>query len=146
MTVKVRCDDKAKIYIDGGYVGGTSRSTEIWTADSISDSAQVIAVECENTGQNAAGLIASFSNGLTTDSTWRCTGDSFTGWQSVTFDDQRWLSPYVAQNNSGRTVRWPEDPNFPADAKWIWKRAYEGLIETPGNSYCRGRLRECGYN
>ena len=143
MTVKVRCDDRATIYIDGEYVGGTSLSTEVWTDGSISDSAQVIAVECENTGQNDAGLIASFSNGLATDSTWRCTGDSFQGWERATFDDQQWSNAYVAQKNSDPVSRWEKDLNFLPDAEWIWRRAYLGNEEDPGHSYCRGRLREC---
>ena len=147
MTVKVRCDDKAIIYIDGIYHGITRGYNEIWVNDGISESAQLIAVDCENTGNNtSAGLIASFSTGLTTDNTWRCSGDNYAGWEGVAFDDQSWSNAYVAQNNREPAVgKWKEDTAFPADAKWIWKHVYESYHADAGHSYCRGRLRECGH-
>ena len=136
VDVKVRCDDVAIIYIDGTMVGSTSGSMEIWSQEATA-SARSIAIHCRN-NDGAGGFIASFSNGLTTDNTWRCSHAIVDGWYEENFDDSDWDRAYVVQANDGRGQTWSKDNGFPDNAKWIWR----SKIQVNSNSYCRGKLSE----
>lgn len=136
MHAKVRCDDIAhNIYVDGKLIGNTTDWSEVWKKD-ISDDAKIIAVECENT-VGLGGLIASISNGLTTDNTWKCSGGSVPGWYDVDFDDSEWERAHVVKLNGDRQQLWNPDINFPDHAVWIWKDNSRNE-----RSYCRGILRK----
>ena len=137
MNVKVRCDDSAVIYIDGTEVGRTLHSGKIWS-EQITANAKTIAIYCHNEFR-VAGLIASFSNGLTTDKTWRCSHDSVDDWYKENFDDSDWDRAYVIQANNGRGETWPKDEEFPDNAKWIWGG---NAMAEDASSYCRGKLSE----
>lgn len=140
IEAKVRCDDIAHtIYVDGKLVGNTTGWTDVWK-QYIADDAKLIAVECENVA-NQGGLIVSFGNGLTTDNTWRCSGENVHGWYDVDFDDSDWERASIIelneQNKDIHTSKWLSDRNFLDKAKWVWKNVYTARRE---RSYCRGRL------
>ena len=136
MDVKLRCDVGASIYIDGTEVGRTSNSSDIWSED-VTANAKTIAIYCNNP-DGRAGLIASFSNGLTTDNTWRCSHGNISGWYEENFDDSDWDRAYIIQaNDDGET--WAKDNEFPYYAKWI---SGGFAFPTRRYSYCRGKLSE----
>ena len=133
----MRCDDGAIIYINATEVGRTSNSSHVWSQD-VTANASTIAIYCNNTG-GIAGLIASFSNGLTTDNTWRCSHIRVDGWYDENFDDSDWEGAYVMQANDGSGTAWQNDNGFPDNAKWIWGSSD---LVTNSASYCRGKLSE----
>ena len=137
VDVKVRCDDSVFVYIDGNEVGRTSDSQTVWSQE-VAARVRIIAIYCYNFVGDA-GLLVSFSNGLTSDSTWRCTHDNVGGWYEEAFDDSDWDRAYVIQPNDGSGERWLKDNRFPDNAKWIW-----GSSDMAGYpvSYCRGKTSE----
>ena len=132
----MRCDGAAVIYINGTEVGRTSDLQNTWSHQ-VTANASTIAIHCHSEGGDA-GLIASFSNGLTTDNAWRCSHVSVDGWHEENFDDSDWDRAYVIQANDGRGETWSKDNGFPDNAKWIW----ESRIQSNSDSYCRGNLSE----
>ena len=133
----MRCDDAAVIYIDGTEVGSTSAWTEVWSQE-VTGNTRTIAIHCHN-NRGDAGLIASFSNGLTTDNTWRCSHVSVGGWYEENFDDSDWNRTYIIQANDGSGEGWSKDNEFSNKAKWIWGSS---TIQSNSDSYCRGKLSE----
>ena len=136
MEARLRCDGVPfEIYIDGQPVSDG-------LIKNIPSDAQVIAVGCNNVAGNG-GLIAAVDNGLTSDSTWRCSEVAGRDYDLPDFDDSHWSRAFVIQQNpnessEGNTV-WEHDPDFPDYASWISKDKDFGKI---GPFYCRGRLRE----
>ena len=138
---KVRCDDSARIYIDGVLVATTQSYRDRWISE-ITDDAQLVAVDCENFSYgDPGGLLAWFGNGVASDSTWRCSGQGTAAaaaavWYDLDFDDSGWSRAYEVQNNPSTTTEryWSEDENFPSSAKWIWRDADFKVEE---HSYCR---------
>ena len=75
---RATCDNNMKMYADGELV----MSSDVWhTADEVSlpGDTQLVAIECEDTG-NIGGIKASFQGGFTTDSSWRCSAKLEEGW------------------------------------------------------------------
>lgn len=128
LRATVQCSNVAKIYIDGNIV---SVDRSFWTG-SIKDNAQVIAVDCRNTNGNG-GIIAYFDNGLTTDSSWRCSGYADTVWYTSSYDDSDWDSAFIIDDDDYKPS--PNDDSFPSHAKWIWLNRNN---QNKRHSYCRG--------
>ena len=62
-----------------------------------------------------SGFIASFSNGIVTDKTWKCATRSPRNWYATDFDDGQWPAATEHSDNSGN-----EKVNgIAAKAKWI---------------------------
>ncbi|XP_050397117.1 uncharacterized protein LOC126815488 [Patella vulgata] len=55
----------------------------------ILNSTQVVAFRCEDNG-GVCGLKVNLSNGVKTDTTWKCSDRKEVGWQNVSFDDSAW--------------------------------------------------------
>lgn len=134
LRVTVQCSDVAEVYIDGRLVlsGGS-----LWTGIT-DDDAQVIAVDCSNRDGHG-GITAFFDNGLTTDSTWRCSGevDIDVDWSSSSFDDSGWQPAHIIDYDELNPQL--SNNNFRSHAKWIWKDKNNNHRY---HSYCRGKLRE----
>jgi len=67
-------------------------------------------------------IIASLSNGVVTDKTWKCTTSLENGWNMRNFDEFGWTSAVEHETNSHTSVVLPygEKTDIAADAKFIW--------------------------
>ena len=93
---------------------------------------QVISVAGKDSGVKY-GLLGSFSNGLVTNESWRCSGVLSPGWNSPDFDDQQWPLAVVVANHGDSP--WGFISGIASKAKWIWtSRQYSDV-------YCRLNLR-----
>lgn len=81
---------------------------------------QVVAVHATDASR-LPYFVAHFSNGLVTDSSWKCHNEHEGGWESPTFDDSRW-SP--AQSGG----IYPLDDGRAAQKIWWWE---DEMSETP---------------
>jgi hypothetical protein len=83
------------------------------------------------------GLIASLSNNIVTDDSWRCADVTFDGWMKLEFNDSTWQHAIVYGNNSSPT--WPllSVKGISETAKWIWS----GGVDANRHVYCRKKLQ-----
>ena len=68
-----------------------------------------------------SGFLGVFSNGLVTDSSWKCNETSITpddGWKQTNFTDNTWPNAFVRHNNSGRNNS-SHVYGIPKDVHWI---------------------------
>ena len=149
-TLNVRCDDFAKVYVDGILVGGTKSLQKVWTGK-ISNDAHLIAVACENVG-GPGGLLVSMEDFLVSNTKWKCsrTAEKRRDWYKLDFNDSTWNSSYKIADNDGSI--WQVEPfwkqvDFPVSAQWIW--ADEQWERLPANSlretiYCRRKTGKDG--
>ena len=96
---------------------------------------QVVAVYVKNVG-GSGGLIASFGNGVVTDSTWKCTTQGIRNWEKVGFDDNNWPEAKVHSGNSGNRRVY----GIANEAKWIGPS-----LLNAANIYCRRRMSTVSY-
>ncbi|KAL9980686.1 hypothetical protein ACROYT_G009304 [Oculina patagonica] len=97
---------------------------------------KIIAVSVINGPGWIGGFLGVFSNGVVTDSSWKCkeTSSPENGWEQANFDDDGWRYAYIRQNNSGLSVSIRVD-GIPPNVHWI----------SPANNYatriiCRRRF------
>lgn len=76
-----------------------------------------------------SGILGSFSNGLVTNESWKCSLHWFLGWSSPDFDDSPWSAAVVV-------AEYGNIPGIDPAAKWIWTNP-RGFDE----AYCRLSLR-----
>ncbi|XP_078362112.1 uncharacterized protein LOC144646406 isoform X2 [Oculina patagonica] len=120
------------VYADGslvGHNGGVWHATRLY---SFSSKTKVIAVYVTNGPRYLSGFLGVFSNGVVTDSSWKCkeTDSPEDGWEQANFTDDAWPSAYIRFNNSGTRAH-----GIPLDVHWI----------TPANNvaskfFCRRRF------
>ena len=100
-------DDNLAVFADGrlvGYNGGTWNAAR-WL--SFPSETKVITVFVYNGPNGFGGFLGVFSNGVVTDSSWKCNESSITpddGWQQTNFSDNTWPSAFVRHDNSGRRI------------------------------------------
>lgn len=133
----IRCCNGATIYIDGEFVSRTENDNT--TILDVEETARVIAIRCRRYMHDGGpnGLIVSFSNGFTSDKTWRCSGTSASGWNEMAFNDNSWKAAYVIDLNGTMGSAFKNDPHFPDEANWI---RGNNMYTSTKNSYCRGKL------
>ena len=101
---------------------------------------QVLAVRCRNF-QSKPWMIGSASNGLVTDTRWKCWGlpkkewVQNIAWSSQDFDDSQWAQA-VASSNQEETP-WGRAPDISHDAFWITT-----ADEDVARLFCRRRLSD----
>ena len=82
---------------------------------------KVIAVSVYNLPGHVGGFLGVFSNGVATDSNWKCkeilsTPDD--GWEQTNFNDNTWPRAFIRYDNSGPGGFSPV-PGIPHNVHWI---------------------------
>ena len=135
--ITATCDNTMYMYIDG-----VQRLVHTdWTTSAtleLEHCASVVAIKCDDVG-GAGGIIASTSNDMITDNSWKCTANYYSGWESTLYDDSSWPSAY--QIGPSYSPPWGYIAGIKPSAQWIWTTGWEGTHTTV---YCRRRLRHLG--
>ncbi|KAK6169073.1 hypothetical protein SNE40_020194 [Patella caerulea] len=134
ITGDATCDNIMYFYADG--VQYTNRNDNDWTKSSpvsIPSDTQVVAVKCKDL-HVVAGIKLALSNGIKTDTTWKCSKTYAVGWNKPGFDDSNWPNAIVPNYNWGSK---PASLNGKAD--WIWTTGYRGQDTTV---YCRKVIKK----
>lgn len=100
-----------------------------------------VAIKCHS-DQIKGGLIASLSNGIVSDSKWKCQHVTEDGWFLEEFDDSMWPTAHeftddeVTKYDLANSIT---GVNYSSHAKWIWRE--DSHITVPTNHvYCRRRI------
>lgn len=104
------------VFADGRLVGHNGGAWHVARWFSFPSETKVIAVSVYNLPGGVGGFIGVFSNGVVTDSTWKCkeTNDSENGWQETNYTDSAWPFAYMRYNNSATQVF-----GIPINVPWI---------------------------
>ncbi|XP_031574613.1 uncharacterized protein LOC116308348 isoform X2 [Actinia tenebrosa] len=125
---KITADDKAWVYGNGQYMGNDNDRWNVIKSYMFGTDIEVVAILVKNTG-GPSGLMATFSNGIRTDSSWKCTTTTYKNWHTTNFDDSSW--PHAVEHAlNGYTVR-----DIPRDVRWIGVRDPNAK-----QFYCRRRI------
>ncbi|XP_078352806.1 uncharacterized protein LOC144637620 [Oculina patagonica] len=131
-TASFTCDDAMEMFADGRSLGRDNEDCRRPTYFIIPGNTRLISIKAKPS-KFQGGILGSFSNGLVTNESWKCTDDFYLGWNIPHFDDSNWpLAVVVAKYGD---IPWGPIPVIAATAKWIWT-AGPGL----GTVYCRLNL------
>ena len=136
-TLSITVDNSMELYIEGVKINCLPNHNNWQLADAVTlpCAARVIAVKGVDYGV-IAGILASTDDGsLLTDSSWKCTNQHFSGWETVEFDDSQW--PAAHQVAIHETLPWKIVPGIRTNAYWIWTRNY---VNGDWTVYCRKDL------
>ena len=131
-TATFTCDNTMEMFADGRSLGKDNGNWGIAVTYSVPGDTRVISVA----GQDWAvpfGVLGSFSNGLVTNESWRCSSTLSPGWNSPDFDDQQWPFAVVVGNHGDSP--WGFISGIASKAKWIWTSGQYSDV------YCRVNLR-----
>lgn len=117
------------LYADGDQVGVDNGKWYMSKIYRFPATTKVVAIHGINTG-GPAGIIGSFSTGLVTDESWRCTKTFVPEWNLPDYDDSLWP---VAVLYGRKAVRL--GPKISSEAKWIWTSTPRDF-----NVYCRSAI------
>lgn len=98
---------------------------------------RVVSVVAKTQKFKRAGILGSLSNGLVTNSDWKCSDGPFPGckWMTQDFDDRMWPT---AKEIVFHGPNWPTSvPGIVQGAKWIWIATGSGHLPQPPIAYCR---------
>ncbi len=76
------CDNIINLYADGRQIVANGNRWEVTNKIVLAQTPRVLAIGCQDVG-GAAGILISASNGLRTNSSWRCSTTVRTGWIEV---------------------------------------------------------------
>lgn len=122
-----------ELFADGISLGKDNGQKNTATDFIIPANTKIIAVEAKNF-HFRPGILGSLSNGLVTDSGWKCSSRVHPGWNHRDFDDRNWpAAVVVARHGDG-----PEGyiAGIDPTAKWIWTIRQRHI----DNCYCRLNL------
>ncbi|KAK6173565.1 hypothetical protein SNE40_016990 [Patella caerulea] len=129
ITGDATCDNIMEFYADGVLFSNINDND--WTKSSpitISDNTQVIAVKCVDTGV-VGGIKLALSNGIKTDTTWKCSATYEDNWETPEFNDGSWPNAILP------TFDWGPNPAaLNGNADWIWTTGFQGQDTTV---FCR---------
>ena len=94
---------------------------------------RVISVRGENS-EGPYGVLGSFSNGLVTNESWKCSSDLYPRWNSPDFDDGHW--PHAVAVGKHGDGPWKVISGIALTAQWIWAAGDADEV------YCRLDLQE----
>ena len=126
-----------ELFADGISLGKDNGRWRTATDFVIPGNTKVIAVAATKLGFPPPGILGSSSNGLVTNSSWKCSEQVNLGWNSPDFDDRNW-SPALEMKRHGDG---PTDgpggyiTGIDPSAKWIW------AIKRVPSCYCRLNLQ-----
>lgn len=137
--VNITCDSYLELYVDGRSLGGgaTNVKSEGYLVYQIMSGSHVIALSCKGSASAwEGGILASFENGLVTDTSWKCTTTARYGWNMRTYRDDDWPTASSYGGNSKSTLPWGEISSIDDKAVWIWSSDNKKDTEV----YCRHSL------
>ena len=139
-TLSATCDNNMAVYIDGVRATPRNGEEDNWKSSSdysLNACNSLIAISCEETG-GAAGILASTTTGVLTDTTWRCTDLLETGWDTVGFTETAgvWGTP-DAHGRNGVARGGAKFTDINLSSKWIWFGPNDGTRKTV---YCRKNI------
>ena len=132
------CNNYMDVFVDGKKTGYNENYSNI-NHQTIDIGSNVIAIKCRCKFPPCGGMIiASFDNGLVTDSSWKCTTQLQTGWYFEHFDDSGWNAAKSFGTNVQPPLPWGKISEISGDAHFIWTTS----INDDHVVYCRKRLIE----
>ena len=136
-TVTMTADNEFKLFADGVEIGTGASWSSSFTFTTTAT--QVLAVEAVDRGLYE-GILLSTSNGIVSDTTWKCSKRYIKGWNQPTFNDGLWSPAVLA------TGPWGGIPPISSTAQWIWASPSLGTSgPAPERVYCRKKLGEWEY-
>ena len=121
------CDNEMEMFADGVSLG-QDKHWPLATDYVIPGNTRVISVAGVDRGSKF-GILGSFSNGLVTDTSWKCSNNFNPGWNSPDFDDSSWpAAKEVAKHGDNP---WGNIDGIAPTAKWIWTAGDDDDV------YCR---------
>ncbi len=114
--IKITCDNKYELFVNGRRVGSGSDWQQLDRYDIrryLREGRNIIAVKCENEASTSAGLVAQvtvMNSGNTdvshaTDGSWLCSTSDAPHWRDVDFNESTW-QPALVLGELGRTAPW----------------------------------------
>ena len=132
-------DNEHWIWADGVQLGHSSSAYgNLALTVTVPDDTEILAVQTFD-WDNGGGLIGSLSNGIVTDSSWRCARSAEADFIKKNFDDSHWAAAN-ATRSPGAQGAWDYFPTIAAGAKWIWSGPYGPDYKV--TVLCRRRLSE----
>ena len=126
-----------ELFADGISLGKDNGRWRAATDFVIPGNTKVIAVEATNLGFPPPGILGSSSNGLVTNSSWKCSEHLNLEWNSPDFDDHNWSPAREMKRHDDRPTDGPGGyiTGIDPSAKWIW------AIKRVPSCYCRLNLQ-----
>ncbi|KAK3717080.1 hypothetical protein QZH41_009449, partial [Actinostola sp. cb2023] len=125
---KITIDDRGSVYGNGGSMGKDNNIYNRIQSYMFPIDIEVVAIFVENIG-GPGGILASFSNGVQTDTHWKCTTRWYRNWHKTNYDDTAWPNA-VLRGENGNTAR-----GLPSTVRWM------GVSDpNAAQFYCRRRL------
>ena len=131
-----------KVYVDGVLQNLPVSEADDWmttSSISVSDSTQVIGIECHDL-HDQPGILASVSNGFLTDASWYCSPVFEAGWADPSFaaNSGNWQVATTMGRNGDSLSPWNiEVSHIDADAEWIWTDRNKWPTDIDQTVYCR---------
>ena len=127
-----------ELFADGISLGKDNEQWNTATNFVIPGNTTIIAVAAKNS-HRPPGILGSLSNGLVTNSSWKCNNRRDPGWNYRDFDDRNWTAAVeFARNGDG-----PEGyiAGIDPTAKWIRASRHRFGGQRFGTCYCRINLQ-----
>ena len=142
LQVQLSCKGELSVFDrhTGKLVIFSNNAANISSNYTLSPGSPVLAVRCHNY-QSRPWIIGSTSNGLVTDTRWKCfslpkhANMKDLSWASDDFDDSYWAQA-VSNFSKGETT-WGKVPDISGEALWI-----STVYEDHSKLFCRRRLSE----
>ena len=106
-----------EMFADGRSLGKSNRDWIRATDFVIPGNTRVISVMAK-ARRFDHGILGSFSNGLVTNESWKCTKRWYLGWNSPHLDDRTWPAAVVLGKHG--VSPWGNIAGISTAAKWIW--------------------------
>ena len=131
VTLTVTADDRVMVYDGGRLVFGNGNWMFAQTV-TLTSSPCLLAVAAQDYALDA-GILASTSTGVVTDTSWKCSAVEEAGWYLPSFDDSDWSNAKITGTNDVSNQWQRAIAGISAQAKWIWA----DVTSTVGFTYCR---------
>ena len=122
MAISISADDKFKLFADNKIIGMGDHHEEVYKfftelehGSNLRVEAVDIHAESNYNPKSMSGIILSTSQGLVTNSKWKCTENN----GSVLPDPKHW--PFAIElDNNDVSSKWGKRPEILSNASWIW--------------------------
>lgn len=81
---------------------------------------QGVTIKARNCSKQNTGILASFSNGIVTDGSWRCADSTSCNWTSNDCSNVTWENASVVTNSVYSTPHRRSTSEIASNAQWIW--------------------------
>ena len=93
VALTITADDRVMVY-DGGHIVHEDHNWPNAHTVTLTFSPCLLAIAAEDY-YLGAGILASTSTGVVTDTSWKCSAVEETGWYLSSFDDSSWSNPII---------------------------------------------------